>query len=130
MQRDQKYINIGATILLGSLLVFMLPRCDIGGPAPIEYRTVEWHLDSNRVTIGNRIVEIRPGGVSIGKESSSLDDQVIVTSGATRVIVKGDQLSINGESYGTIADDAYVLVVDADVYVDTVLRRPRGSVTP
>lgn len=130
LERDQKHLGAGATILFLLLLVSILPRCNTDGPDSIEIRTVEQHIQTNRVTVGNVTVEIRSADGTIAKEYSSVDDRVVVTSGATRVVVIGDQLTINDNQYGTAHDGAFILVDDTDVYIDNVQRMPNGAFAP
>lgn len=130
MEHDPKHLGTGVTILLGLILVSTLPRCDNDRPESVENRIVEMQIQTNRVVVGDRTVEIRPAEDAIAKEYSSVDDRVVVTSGATRVVIDGDQLTINDERYGTVDDGAFILVDDTDVYIDNIRREPGGSIAP
>lgn len=115
---------MGVTFLVGVLLLSMIPRCNSEGTVPTEVRTFQQHIQTNRVKVGNLTIEIRPFDGSISKEYSSEDDRVIVVAGATRVSINDYQLSVNDEFFGTIHDQAFILVDDGDVYVDNIPRSP------
>lgn len=130
MERDPKHLGTGVTIVLGLLLVSTLPRCNNDRPESIENRIVEVQIQTNRVVVGGRTVEIRPADDTIAKEYSSVDDRVVITSGATRVVIDGDQLTINDKRYGTVDDGVFILVDDTDVYIDNIKREPDVSIVP
>ncbi len=130
MKREQKHLGAGATILLLLLLASIATRCDSDGPVSTVSHTVEQHMRVNCVVVGDRTVEIRPTAGAIAKEYSSDDDRAVVTSGATRVVIVGDQLTVNGKGYGTVHDGAFILVDGTDVYIDNVQRMPDDSLAP